>query len=114
MLSKVYVDVEGAKKNEMSWAKNIAMKIYQMTTQILESGIADDFDIALLGNEYYGELMMNIADVCSRWIGVKNKRILKLCGGANCFTKVSTGKKYKGEEVYEGHIKCKIEDYHDA
>lgn len=122
MLATFTVEAKGIKVGEIEWVEKTAIEIYRMTAQLMNCEVTDYFnkDPRWINKPFeegseqwneYGKLMMNIAEVCSKWIGVKNGRIVKLCGGLDCLLLEPTGKKHGSEDIYKGIIQCKVEDY---
>lgn len=121
-LVRFKVDVTGAREGEAKWVEETAIKLYNAMASIMNAGVCDYFNrdpnwigkSCEEGSEYmnaYGELMMEIAGACSKQFGVRNGRIVKLCGGIDCLLLYPTEEKIGNEDVYQGIIKCKVEDH---
>lgn len=94
-----WIDFEaiGAKnEEERTWAYKTAMKILQMTRDIM------NIEHMTLSKDKYGEVFIGIADVCSEHIGVKKGRIVRL-PNSDCIT--------IDPILGTGTFKCVIQDY---
>lgn len=121
-LVRLKTDATGVREGEAKWVEETAIKLYNAMASIINSGVCEYFNRDPKwegqsfeeGSEYmitYGELMMGIADACSKQFGVKNGRIIRLCGGIDCLLLYPSKEKIGNDNVYQGIIKCKVEDY---
>lgn len=122
MLATFKVKAKNMRFGERKWVEKTAIDIYRMAARRMNNGIIERFNADPKwegqtfdeGSEYekaYGELFMKVAEECSKKIGIRGKRIIKLIGGLDCLLLYPTRKKVNGEYIHQGIIKCKVEDY---